>query len=195
MRAAGESTYHTSAAGDLPPAAVNSARGEPPRATGTSAASASDITSRNRDESEIELIYSGESHDVSDSKATPQASVSPEADTARARLTVSGKRGGITLENFGSSDCSEESPPHASPSSDRTRGDGGDTPIITTSEVTRRIEVSLVSVIVLTPIKRPGTEMSCATLLNWSSLDAFIQRVGPVGRHDYLTGSNFVIRL
>uniref|UniRef100_A0AAV1TMA5 Uncharacterized protein n=1 Tax=Peronospora matthiolae TaxID=2874970 RepID=A0AAV1TMA5_9STRA len=32
-------------------------------------------------------------------------------------------------EIFGSSDCSDESPPHASPFNDRTRGDDGDAPI------------------------------------------------------------------
>uniref|UniRef100_A0AAV1UTW4 Polyketide synthase n=1 Tax=Peronospora matthiolae TaxID=2874970 RepID=A0AAV1UTW4_9STRA len=41
-------------------------------------------------------------------------------------LTGSGQRGGIMHEIFVSSDYSDETPPHASPSSDRTRGDGGD---------------------------------------------------------------------
>uniref|UniRef100_A0AAV1TTB7 Uncharacterized protein n=1 Tax=Peronospora matthiolae TaxID=2874970 RepID=A0AAV1TTB7_9STRA len=41
-------------------------------------------------------------------------------------LTGSGQRGGIMSEIFGSSDCSDKSPPYASPSNDRTREDGGD---------------------------------------------------------------------
>uniref|UniRef100_A0AAV1TAY7 Uncharacterized protein n=1 Tax=Peronospora matthiolae TaxID=2874970 RepID=A0AAV1TAY7_9STRA len=74
---------------------VSSPGGEPPRATDASAASAANVVTHNADEPVRELIYSGESDDVSNSKAAPPASGSSGAGTARSRSNGSGERGGI----------------------------------------------------------------------------------------------------
>uniref|UniRef100_A0AAV1TGU8 Uncharacterized protein n=1 Tax=Peronospora matthiolae TaxID=2874970 RepID=A0AAV1TGU8_9STRA len=113
MRAAEDSSIHASAAGDLSLVVVNSPRGESLRATGTSAASAAGEANRQADESEMELIYAGESDGASESKTTTHASGSSGADTLRARLTGSGKRDGVMLKIFGSSDHSDEFSPYA----------------------------------------------------------------------------------
>uniref|UniRef100_A0AAV1TV69 Uncharacterized protein n=1 Tax=Peronospora matthiolae TaxID=2874970 RepID=A0AAV1TV69_9STRA len=147
---------------------VNSPRGESPDGTDTSAASAEGTANRDVDEPKIEIIYSGELDDVSDSKATPHTSGPSGMNTARARLTSAGERGGITSAIFGPSDCSDESPPHASPSNDRTRGDGGDATMHHHKRRKSRNRMPLVPVLMLAPIKRPGTEMYCATLPKWS---------------------------
>uniref|UniRef100_A0AAV1VI53 Uncharacterized protein n=1 Tax=Peronospora matthiolae TaxID=2874970 RepID=A0AAV1VI53_9STRA len=146
MCVAGVSLSHASAADDSSPVVVNSPR----------------------DESEIELIYFGESDYPSDSKAAPPASGSPGADPARAGLTGSGKCGAIMSEIFGPSDSSDESSPHASPSDTATHGEGGDAPLRHRKKANRGIELLAVSAFKLTLLKRLGTAVSFVMLLKSS---------------------------
>uniref|UniRef100_A0AAV1VE04 Uncharacterized protein n=1 Tax=Peronospora matthiolae TaxID=2874970 RepID=A0AAV1VE04_9STRA len=176
MRAAAESASHASAADDSSPVVVNPPCGESPRAT--------------------ELIYSGKSDDASDSKATSHASGTPRADAAKARLTGSGQRGGIMTKIFGSSNHSDESPPHASPSNDRTHDDGGDAPMHHHERSNSRDRgYTGASARAGTNQKCQGPKCPAPRSSSGVSVDAAIQRVGPVGRHSYRTGSNPVVRL
>uniref|UniRef100_A0AAV1T680 Uncharacterized protein n=1 Tax=Peronospora matthiolae TaxID=2874970 RepID=A0AAV1T680_9STRA len=97
-----------------------------PRATIISVASTAGAATRSVGDPGVELIYPGKSDDAYDSKAATPAYGSLGANTARARLTCSGKHGAIMSEIFRLRDSSEESLYHASPSDTRTRGDGGD---------------------------------------------------------------------
>uniref|UniRef100_A0AAV1UPT7 Uncharacterized protein n=1 Tax=Peronospora matthiolae TaxID=2874970 RepID=A0AAV1UPT7_9STRA len=102
MRAAAESASHASAAGDSSPVAVVPPREESPRASGTSVASAAGTSGRNQDESEIELIYSGESDDAILLEGDSSRLGITRGGRCKARLT--GQRGSIMTEVFGSSD-------------------------------------------------------------------------------------------
>uniref|UniRef100_A0AAV1T7W5 Uncharacterized protein n=1 Tax=Peronospora matthiolae TaxID=2874970 RepID=A0AAV1T7W5_9STRA len=89
MRADEENTFQASAAVDPSPdvaiqqqavPVATSLRGKSLPATDTSDASAADVATRNVDDSKIELVYSGNSDALSDSKAAPPASETPGVD-------------------------------------------------------------------------------------------------------------------
>ena len=79
---AGRDTFQASIAGYHSPAVATGPRGNTTRATDTSVATASGVGTLNTDDLDIKLIYSEESDNASDSKASPPAIGSPGADTA-----------------------------------------------------------------------------------------------------------------
>ena len=129
MRIDGADTTQDSTAGGHSSAVESSPRGNSPRATDTSAATAAGVGIRNTDEPDIELIYLGESDNASDSKTALSASGSPRADIDRARSAGSGKYYEELMEIFGSDGSSDEPSVHSSPADSGVRGADGDAPL------------------------------------------------------------------